>query len=172
MMPSVSGVSQTSLLTSLVSSGQGVWSPELIWVWSYLGGALTSEWVLRPLHGVTGRGVAAWPHSRPAVSIFGGQATTLPIAGLLSAVERQRQVVARSCIRRWRVLWSPRPSATVLTPRGACDLGRAAEQYEEPSNHGFTLSRPGDSSEQRRQPSRWEWYVGEPNVLFPAQPAL
>ena len=110
------------------------------WVWSYLGGALTSEWVLRPLHGVTGRGVAAWPHAGPAVSIFGGQATTLPIAGLLSAVERQRQVVARSCIRRWRVLWSPRPSATVLTPRGACDLGRAAEQYEEPSNHGFTLS--------------------------------
>ena len=86
-MPSVSGVSQTSLLTSLVSSGQGVWSPELIWVWSYLGGALTSEWVLRPPHGVTGRGVAAWPHSASAVSIFGGQATTLPIAMLLSLLE-------------------------------------------------------------------------------------
>ena len=156
MMPSVSGVSQTSLPTCLVSSGHWVWSPELSWVWSYLGGFFTSEWVLRPLHGVTGRGVAAWPHSASAVSFFGGQATIWPIAMLLSPLECQRRVVARSCIRRWRVLWSPRPSATVLTPRGACDLGRAAEQYEEPSNHGFTLSRPGDSSEQRRQPSRWE----------------
>ena len=67
-------------------------------VWSYLGGALISEWVLRLLHGVTGRGAAAWPHSRPAVSIFGGQATTLPIAVLLSAEERLRQIVARSCL--------------------------------------------------------------------------
>ena len=91
---------------------------------------------------------------------------------LLSAEERQRQIVARSCSRRWRVLWSPRPSATALTPGGACDLGRAAEQYEEPSNHGFTLSRPDGSREKRRQPARWGWYVGEPNVLFPAQPAL
>jgi len=143
---------------------------------------MNSGWVLRLLHGVTGRGAAAWPHSRPAVSIFGGQATTLPIAVFLSAEERQRQIVARSCsrperaappgtiFRRWRVLWSPRPSATVLTPRGACDLGRAAEQCEEPSNHGFTLSRPGGTSEKRRQPARWEWYVGEPNVLFPAPP--
>ena len=53
-------------------------------VWSYLGGALISEWVLRLPHGVTGRGAAAWPHSRPAVSIFGGQATTLPIMVLLA----------------------------------------------------------------------------------------
>ena len=160
------------VLDHLVRDQVDVWMQSWNFVWSYLGGALISEWVLRLPHGVTGRGAAAWPHSRPAVSIFGGQAATLPIVVLLSAEERQRQIVARSCSRRWRVLWGPRPSATVLTPGGACDLGRAAEQYEEPSNHGFTLSRPDGSREKRRQPARWGWYVGEPNVLFPAQPAL
>ena len=165
------------------------------------------------------RRLAALEASR--FKFLGGQATTLPIAVLLSAEERLRQIVARSCLavdgcskaaresngvvpppprhvqvvpeergggggggvavdpsgswscsRRWRVVWGPRPSATVLTPGGACYFGRAAEQYEEPSNHGFTLSRPGGSSEKRRQPARWEWYVGDPNVLLPAQPAL